>query len=202
MIVSCLIYVHHDWQLIGAGLDSVPRHPPSTRKSMPALGSPPVPTRPLYTAEQRRRRDASGWTLVRGVLAPIMITGCAPPRQAANAPAARSPGGGPSSKASASSSSPIRSSRSRSRASSRVNSACSSPRSARPTCTASTSPMNSRCCTLARCCRKGRTWRSSSTAAAPPGPTSWSAASAWRTRTEPGRQGAGRAGPGTAALAR
>jgi 3-vinyl bacteriochlorophyllide hydratase len=29
--------------------------------------------RPLYTAEERQRRDASGWTLVQGVLAPIQF---------------------------------------------------------------------------------------------------------------------------------
>jgi len=29
--------------------------------------------RPLYTAAQRRRRDASGWTVVQGVLAPIQF---------------------------------------------------------------------------------------------------------------------------------
>lgn len=28
---------------------------------------------PLYTAEQRRRRDTSGWTLVQGVLAPVQF---------------------------------------------------------------------------------------------------------------------------------
>jgi 3-vinyl bacteriochlorophyllide hydratase len=28
---------------------------------------------PLYTPEQRRRRDASGWTLVQGVLAPVQF---------------------------------------------------------------------------------------------------------------------------------
>lgn len=28
---------------------------------------------PLYTAEQRRRRDASGWTLVQGILAPVQF---------------------------------------------------------------------------------------------------------------------------------
>ena len=31
------------------------------------------PPQPLYTAEQRRRRDASRWTLVQGVLAPIQF---------------------------------------------------------------------------------------------------------------------------------
>ena len=30
-------------------------------------------SRPLYTADQRRRRDASGWTLVQGVLAPLQF---------------------------------------------------------------------------------------------------------------------------------
>ena len=30
-------------------------------------------TRPLYTAEQRRRRDQSPWTLVQGVLAPVQF---------------------------------------------------------------------------------------------------------------------------------
>jgi 3-vinyl bacteriochlorophyllide hydratase len=29
--------------------------------------------RPLYTAEERRRRDKSGWTLVQGVLAPVQF---------------------------------------------------------------------------------------------------------------------------------
>jgi len=29
--------------------------------------------RPLYTAEQRRRRDASRWTLVQGILAPLQL---------------------------------------------------------------------------------------------------------------------------------
>lgn len=31
------------------------------------------PGRPLYTAEERRRRDASGWTLVQGILAPVQF---------------------------------------------------------------------------------------------------------------------------------
>lgn len=33
----------------------------------------PVPPLPLYTAEERRRRDASKWTLVQGVLAPLQF---------------------------------------------------------------------------------------------------------------------------------
>jgi 3-vinyl bacteriochlorophyllide hydratase len=33
----------------------------------------PPSRQPLYTAEQRRRRDASGWTLVQGLLAPLQF---------------------------------------------------------------------------------------------------------------------------------
>ena len=32
-----------------------------------------APVRPLYSAEERARRDASGWTLVQGVLAPVQF---------------------------------------------------------------------------------------------------------------------------------
>lgn len=42
----------------------------------PALtGAAPVrtPRRPLYTSEERRRRDASKWTLVQGILAPVQF---------------------------------------------------------------------------------------------------------------------------------
>lgn len=38
---------------------------------MPSRSNPR--TAPLYTPEQRRRRDASGWTLVQGVLAPLQF---------------------------------------------------------------------------------------------------------------------------------
>lgn len=38
---------------------------------MPAV--PRAPNAPLYTAEQRRRRDQSGWTLVQGLLAPLQF---------------------------------------------------------------------------------------------------------------------------------
>lgn len=38
------------------------------------MASPPRPVAaPLYTPEQRRRRDASGWTLVQGLLAPLQF---------------------------------------------------------------------------------------------------------------------------------
>lgn len=38
------------------------------------MASPPRPAAaPLYTPEQRRRRDASGWTLVQGLLAPLQF---------------------------------------------------------------------------------------------------------------------------------
>ena len=40
---------------------------------MQAHGARPESHRPLYTAEERRRRDASGWTLVQGVLAPVQF---------------------------------------------------------------------------------------------------------------------------------
>lgn len=33
----------------------------------------PAHARPLYTAEQRQRRDASPWTLVQGILAPLQF---------------------------------------------------------------------------------------------------------------------------------
>lgn len=36
-------------------------------------GTPVAPARPLYTSEERRRRDASPWTTVQGVLAPIQF---------------------------------------------------------------------------------------------------------------------------------
>jgi 3-vinyl bacteriochlorophyllide hydratase len=32
--------------------------------------------RPLYTAEQRQRRDATTWTLVQGILAPVQFVAC------------------------------------------------------------------------------------------------------------------------------
>ena len=35
--------------------------------------SSPVRGRPLYTADQRRRRDESRWTMVQGVLAPLQF---------------------------------------------------------------------------------------------------------------------------------
>jgi 3-vinyl bacteriochlorophyllide hydratase len=36
-------------------------------------GTGPAASRPLYSAEERRRRDASGWTVVQGVLAPVQF---------------------------------------------------------------------------------------------------------------------------------
>ena len=40
---------------------------------MQAHGARPESHRPLYTVEERQRRDASGWTLVQGVLAPVQF---------------------------------------------------------------------------------------------------------------------------------
>lgn len=37
------------------------------------LTTSPLHARPLYTADQRRRRDASRWTLVQGLLAPLQF---------------------------------------------------------------------------------------------------------------------------------
>lgn len=37
------------------------------------LGRGNRPVAPLYTAEERRRRDASAWTLVQGILAPVQF---------------------------------------------------------------------------------------------------------------------------------
>ena len=37
------------------------------------MPSAPAPQRPLYTAEERARRDATRWTLVQGVLAPAQF---------------------------------------------------------------------------------------------------------------------------------
>jgi 3-vinyl bacteriochlorophyllide hydratase len=43
-----------------------------TRTSAAGVGSKAGP-RPLYTPDERRRRDASRWTLVQGVLAPLQF---------------------------------------------------------------------------------------------------------------------------------
>ncbi|MEI2678334.1 MAG: 2-vinyl bacteriochlorophyllide hydratase [Burkholderiaceae bacterium] len=42
-------------------------------EAMYERGSQPAERRPLYTAEERIRRDSSVWTLVQGVLAPIQF---------------------------------------------------------------------------------------------------------------------------------
>jgi 3-vinyl bacteriochlorophyllide hydratase len=39
----------------------------------PPAPAGPTPRRPLYTPDERRRRDASKWTLVQGVLAPVQF---------------------------------------------------------------------------------------------------------------------------------
>ena len=45
----------------------------TSRPSIQQRGLPRAPARPLYSAQERARRDASGWTLVQGVLAPIQF---------------------------------------------------------------------------------------------------------------------------------
>jgi 3-vinyl bacteriochlorophyllide hydratase len=42
-------------------------------ESMGAASTPSGQSQPLYTPEQRRRRDASVWTLVQGILAPVQF---------------------------------------------------------------------------------------------------------------------------------
>jgi 3-vinyl bacteriochlorophyllide hydratase len=37
------------------------------------MGRRPAEERPIYTAEERRRRDATPWTLVQGILAPVQF---------------------------------------------------------------------------------------------------------------------------------
>src|SRR3954471_24071783 len=44
----------------------------SAQTARPRSSQRPM-ARPLYTPEQRRRRDASGWTLVQGILAPLQF---------------------------------------------------------------------------------------------------------------------------------
>src|ERR1700748_419536 len=43
------------------------------RKEARMAQTSPLRGRPLYTADERRRRDASIWTLVQGVLAPVQF---------------------------------------------------------------------------------------------------------------------------------
>jgi 3-vinyl bacteriochlorophyllide hydratase len=47
----------------------------SPQSGLPSLSAAPARTdrRPLYTPDERRRRDASVWTLVQGVLAPVQF---------------------------------------------------------------------------------------------------------------------------------
>ena len=61
-------------QLIGRIVDSLDCSPwggAAGRSISPALRQPSRPT--LYTPEERRRRDASPWTVVQGVLAPAQF---------------------------------------------------------------------------------------------------------------------------------
>jgi 3-vinyl bacteriochlorophyllide hydratase len=46
---------------------------PSTSPAIAVDSATRSPRAPLYTPEQRRRRDASRWTLVQGVLAPLQF---------------------------------------------------------------------------------------------------------------------------------
>jgi 3-vinyl bacteriochlorophyllide hydratase len=46
---------------------------PQRSKNPAPLYTAPLYTAPLYTQEERRRRDASPWTIVQGVLAPVQF---------------------------------------------------------------------------------------------------------------------------------
>jgi 3-vinyl bacteriochlorophyllide hydratase len=55
-------------------VDAVDCCPWGTTTGRRPHAGPPAPARaPLYSADERRRRDASPWTLVQGVLAPIQF---------------------------------------------------------------------------------------------------------------------------------
>jgi len=76
MIGACFKSVNQHLRLSGLTLDG---DRPSlgairSRRSSMNPASHPAPRRPpLYTPQQRQRRDASGWTLVQGVLAPLQF---------------------------------------------------------------------------------------------------------------------------------
>ena len=55
------------------GFDCCPWGAAAGRSVLDLRPAPRAPERPLYTAEERQRRDASGWTVVQGVLAPIQF---------------------------------------------------------------------------------------------------------------------------------
>jgi 3-vinyl bacteriochlorophyllide hydratase len=59
-------------RLIGAA-DCCPWASAAGRREQRVLRPRPMQGRPLYTPEQRRRRDESRWTLVQGVLAPLQF---------------------------------------------------------------------------------------------------------------------------------
>ncbi len=55
-------------------MSGIARPPPGLRQGPPLNdGFPTRPHRALYTPEERVRRDASAWTLVQGVLAPVQF---------------------------------------------------------------------------------------------------------------------------------
>ena len=55
------------------GADCCPWGAAAGRQAGRLHQSSPLRGRPLYTADQRRRRDASRWTMVQGVLAPLQF---------------------------------------------------------------------------------------------------------------------------------
>jgi 3-vinyl bacteriochlorophyllide hydratase len=64
------------FDLVGRAIDAAdccPWGAAAGRREVRLHESSPLRGRPLYTADQRRRRDASRWTLVQGVLAPLQF---------------------------------------------------------------------------------------------------------------------------------
>ncbi len=53
--------------------DDMGQPPPLSHADRPTRADSRCDRSPLYTPEQRRRRDASGWTLVQGILAPVQF---------------------------------------------------------------------------------------------------------------------------------
>lgn len=54
-------------------MDRTPQQVRSPRTALSATTPPTGARTPLYTEEERRRRDATRWTLVQGVLAPVQF---------------------------------------------------------------------------------------------------------------------------------
>jgi 3-vinyl bacteriochlorophyllide hydratase len=61
---------------VGEGADTVTLAQLAVARSGPAARRASRPRAPLYTPEQRARRDSTRWTLVQGILAPLQLLAC------------------------------------------------------------------------------------------------------------------------------